>query len=613
MAVVLAGTFAVQAGASSSVRQAAAVFNPGTVDVQNSQQVVVVRSQGWGAPYTDVTVEALEWDKVGWKSVVGPVNGHIGRNGFSLSHREGDGTTPAGVYTLTEAFGRVDPPAGMKLGWKSVAPNSWWVSDPDSPSYNTWQEGPSNGLWREAFGERLSASGFVKAYRQAVVIDYNRAPVEKYKGSAIFMHVDTGKPTSGCVSLSEDPLKKIMTWLDPALSPRIVLGPDNWLLEPTRPVAPDLAPAVGLTTVTPQRLVDTRVGLGARTGKIDSNSSIEVQVRGRAGVPADADVVILNLTATEPTHLTYLRVTPSGASVPDNAVSNLNVHAGAERANLVFARIGTSGMIRIFNASGQVHTVADVVGYGSSQLRGGYSPVPPRRILDTRTGRGMANEADVKLGPGTVLDLQLGGVLKGATAAIVNITGTDATEPTYLSAFAGGEPWPGTSTLNLRPGATVPNLAIVPMSADGTIRVRNSSGSANVIIDLFGYVTPNAGSRYQPAIQPTRLVDTRTGLGSRGQLASGASMPLELPGAPSGVTGVAFNLTGANASNSTYVAALPAGYKPSEGSFSNLNVEQSTPTANLILIQTTAERGIDVFNASGTIDLIADVQGWFVT
>ncbi|HUR22727.1 MAG TPA: hypothetical protein VMZ73_02540, partial [Acidimicrobiales bacterium] len=60
-------------------------------------------------------------------------------------------------------------------------------------------------------------------YDHGAVIAYNtdRTPG---LGSAIFMHVSNGGPTAGCVSLPSAQLVEVLRWLDPSMSPKIVLG-----------------------------------------------------------------------------------------------------------------------------------------------------------------------------------------------------------------------------------------------------------------------------------------------------------------------------------------------------------------------------------------------------
>ena len=44
------------------------------------------------------------------------------------------------------------------------------------------------------------------------------------RGSGIFLHASTGRPTLGCVSLPLPQLLTILRWLRPAKEPLIVIG-----------------------------------------------------------------------------------------------------------------------------------------------------------------------------------------------------------------------------------------------------------------------------------------------------------------------------------------------------------------------------------------------------
>jgi len=58
-----------------------------------------------------------------------------------------------------------------------------------------------------------------------------------------------------------------------------------------------------------------------------------------------------------------------------------------------------------------------------------------------------------------------------------------------VSAFADGSALPLVSNLNFVGGQAVPNLAIVPVGADGAIRLHNGSGgTVQLVADVCGYV-----------------------------------------------------------------------------------------------------------------------------
>ena len=58
---------------------------------------------------------------------------------------------------------------------------------------------------------------------------------------------------------------------------------------------------------------------------------------------------------------TFVTVYPSGSGRPN--ASNLNASAGQVVPNMVLAQLGTDGAASIFNSSGAVDLVADVMGY----------------------------------------------------------------------------------------------------------------------------------------------------------------------------------------------------------------------------------------------------------
>jgi L,D-peptidoglycan transpeptidase YkuD (ErfK/YbiS/YcfS/YnhG family) len=130
----------------------------------------------------------------------------VGKNGVSSSKREGDLRTPAGVFPLRGGFGARSNP-GLRIGsWLRVDSADVWVDDPASSLYNTHQRTPASGRWSSA--EPLLNT---PAYNYAQVIGYNEARTPG-RGSAIFLHVDLGHGTAGCVSLPTSGLLAVLRW-----------------------------------------------------------------------------------------------------------------------------------------------------------------------------------------------------------------------------------------------------------------------------------------------------------------------------------------------------------------------------------------------------------------
>ncbi len=146
-----------------------------------------------------------------------------------------------------------------------------------------------------------------------------------------------------------------------------------------------------------------------------------------------------------------------------------------------------------------------------------YTPVTPKRILDTRSGLGAPT---AKVGPAGTVDLAVRGVETAqgpvpanASAVVLNVTVTGTTASTDVRAYPAGTGVPGASSLNAGAGQTVPNLVTVRIGDDGAITLRNSGGSVHLIADIAGYYPPDTAGAGFAAVEPSRILDTRSGLG----------------------------------------------------------------------------------------------------
>jgi len=208
--------------------------------VGDARQLLVV--VGTGRTYA--TLHAYQREPAGWREVVPAMAARIGYGGWVWAARrvQDTGTTPAGTFPLTEAFGLAADP-GAELPYRRVGTGDYWVGDRRDPrTYNLWEPAAVSGrTWRTGQSERLSS--FPVQYAFAVVIDFNRPspatvrwdpahreyvtsrPSAVGRGSAIFLHVNGRGSTAGCVSVTRTHLIGILRWLDPARHPRIVMAP----------------------------------------------------------------------------------------------------------------------------------------------------------------------------------------------------------------------------------------------------------------------------------------------------------------------------------------------------------------------------------------------------
>jgi hypothetical protein len=358
--------------------------------------------------------------------------------------------------------------------------------------------------------------------------------------------------------------------------------------------------------VAPTRILDTRNGAPIKPG-----ASLDVQVTGSL-VPAGALAVAVNLTVDNATQPGYVTLYPAGGV---QAGSNLNpTIAGQTLANMAIVALSPTGKITAFVNSGG-HLLIDVAGYwvaGTSSTAGRYSPVTPVRVLDTRGG--------LKPGRGTTVTATVtgldSGVPAGASAVAVNITATQATAGGFITAWATGQPRPEASNVNLPgAGATVPNLAIVPVGAGGSISLYTDAGT-HLLVDVAGWFTgagaPLSDEGLFVPVLPTRIADTRSGRGLK-KLVGGltAELPITIPGGvPAGasVSSVALNLTVTDAFDDGYLTASPSQIAPPDAS--NLNYTRGTDVAGLSITRVGANGNLNVSSYAGT-HLIADIAGWF--
>jgi L,D-peptidoglycan transpeptidase YkuD (ErfK/YbiS/YcfS/YnhG family) len=165
------------------------------------------------------------WRKTGrcWRAVAAPWTAWLGQRGVSANKREGDRTTPAGTFGFGRVMYGIAASPGVRYAYHRIACGDWWVEDPSSPYYNRFHHVPcgSSPPFRVT-SEDLSRSP--TAYRHFAVIAYNTQPVVPGRGSGIFLHASTGRPTLGCVSLPLPHLIAVLRWLRPAGKPLIVIA-----------------------------------------------------------------------------------------------------------------------------------------------------------------------------------------------------------------------------------------------------------------------------------------------------------------------------------------------------------------------------------------------------
>jgi L,D-peptidoglycan transpeptidase YkuD (ErfK/YbiS/YcfS/YnhG family) len=131
----------------------------------------------------------------------------LGRAGVGIHKMEGDSATPAGILPLRRVLYRADrlaaPNCAVPL--EPIADTDGWCDDPTHRDYNRQVRLP-----HEASCEELRRPDAL--YDVIGVLGWNDAPVERERGSAIFLHVASPDyaPTAGCIALALPDLLRVL-------------------------------------------------------------------------------------------------------------------------------------------------------------------------------------------------------------------------------------------------------------------------------------------------------------------------------------------------------------------------------------------------------------------
>jgi L,D-peptidoglycan transpeptidase YkuD (ErfK/YbiS/YcfS/YnhG family) len=218
--LVTASLVVLGAAPMGAAGKAPTVDPEGMRGLRSADRVIVVSTSGMRT--TRATARTYRRDGTRWRIVRRAMPARVGVHGLSWPRRRhaGDGTTPIGNYGFVYGFGSRANPGMTGFGWRRLRPGSCWAGT--RRRYNRWvRRTPcaraDENLWAHA---RV-------AYRYAAVIDFNyRRPVYG-RGAGIFLHVQTGGPTAGCVSLRQRDLLPVLRWV--RAGTRILIGPARWL------------------------------------------------------------------------------------------------------------------------------------------------------------------------------------------------------------------------------------------------------------------------------------------------------------------------------------------------------------------------------------------------
>ena len=252
---------------------------------------------------------------------------------------------------------------------------------------------------------------------------------------------------------------------------------------------------------------------------------------------------------------------------------------------------------------------APPVAHADAASRGGDFVAFPtaRTIWDSRTG-------GVKVKPGsttTINALNVGGVpATGVSAVMLRLLTVAPTAGTWLTAYPAGATRPAVSMLNVGPGETLSNTAVVKPGTNGQIALYNAYGDTHVVVDVQGYFTTSTGATnggFVPVTQ-RRVVDTtKTTI-----IPAGGSRTFDLAagGVPVGASAAFVELTVPSSATATgWFTVAPTGV--AAGTAAVVNYENGQNSANGAVLPLTTDTRVTFTNkGSAPAHLLADIFGY---
>ena len=140
----------------------------------------------------------------------------IGKKGMNSNKKEGDYSTPKGLFKLKKLYFRKDRinVPNCKIDKKIIKKNMAWCDDPNHKKYNQEIE-----TLNKTFKENLHRKDH--KYDYIISISHNEKKIPS-KGSAVFIHLtDNYKPTAGCVALKKNDFEILLKLIDKKTKIRI--------------------------------------------------------------------------------------------------------------------------------------------------------------------------------------------------------------------------------------------------------------------------------------------------------------------------------------------------------------------------------------------------------
>jgi L,D-peptidoglycan transpeptidase YkuD (ErfK/YbiS/YcfS/YnhG family) len=211
------------------------------IPFSQSLQAVVVTTKEWNAIQGKAQLFERKTVKSSWKEIGKSFAVVVGKNGMAwgaglnelpsdtgrlLMKTEGDGKSPAGIFTLTSAFGSAEKAAFIKFPYTKLEEYTECIDDVKSNHYNKIVDRMKVGSFDWKSSEKMLEIG--TQYDLGVFVAHN-SERQKGGGSCIFLHIwkDATSGTAGCTAMARENIEAALRFFDPKNNPVLIQLPED--------------------------------------------------------------------------------------------------------------------------------------------------------------------------------------------------------------------------------------------------------------------------------------------------------------------------------------------------------------------------------------------------
>ncbi len=209
------------------------------IPYSESLQAVVVTTKNWSASNGAAQIFERANGKANWTKIGASFPVVVGKNGMAwsdglnelpsdvgrlLMKTEGDGKSPAGIFSLTSAFGTAAKNDRIKLPYLKLTESTECVDDVKSSFYNRLVDRNRVGNYDWKSSEKMLQ--IAPQYDLGVFVEHNFER-QKGAGSCIFLHIwkDEKSGTAGCTAMARENMESVAARLDPNKNPVLIQLP----------------------------------------------------------------------------------------------------------------------------------------------------------------------------------------------------------------------------------------------------------------------------------------------------------------------------------------------------------------------------------------------------